>query len=549
MLFKRCNKHTCGVDSAVETVLCILLFLKEKQVPVKESIGIIHRIAQGRRKLRLGMERSLYSRQRDDDDEGDDKEHDAHQMIEEIMIMANHFVAKYLLERFPKRTPLRVQPPRKDSRLAEWRQRFHTIVNFSLELKLLGGTEKSQVEAAELKVPFKTWTVIMSQVNEESNFQELLKLVCDPDLFPQLALANIKQQISQERSQYICSGETFENVPFPWPHPEKDASTNKHTACTDSSSDVLDRNINSSKHNTNLPKASEDSINDELNSGNANVVDATGNISTSSLNSRNDGDQHSVNSNRPATHKIFYGHSSLCLDAYCHFTSPIRRYIDIIVHRLVVSGIENKGNTMEPDDITAICDRCTFFARNSRDFDKDTKKLQLAVSLQGSFQLVSAFIEEIEPDALKLFFGSGKFEILNSKSVRIARLGPDKDPQEVDGQISLQWTFRVLRLDQQGRAQPRRPIIDEELAEKPERQAHSKYHLDFYFYKSYRPWSKIVQFRDTHLRNTSFGVYSHRLGFIHIVWGLFTSFGVYSKEIYSYQKSSQAKNARCRENG
>ena len=447
---------------------------------MKEAIGIIHRIAQGHRTLRLGMERSLYSRQRDDDDESDDKAQDAHQMIEELMIMTNNFVAKYLLSKFPKRTPLRVQPPPKDSNLAKWRKRFHKFVNFSLELKLIGDTENAQEQTAELKVPFKTWTMIMSQVNEDSSFQELVKFVCDLDLFPQLALANFKQQLIQQRSQYISSGETFENISFLWLQHEKDAPANKPSLCADGSLDALDDNIGFSEENENRPKALEDCTDDETNLRNSNTVNASDDIAAPLSTSLNELDQCSVGvSNQRDLNKIFYGHSSLCLDAYCHFTSPIRRYIDIIVHRLVVSGIENKNSTIEPDDVTAICDRCTFFARNSRRFGKETRKLELAVSLQGSFRFVSAFIEEIEPDALRLFFGPGKFETLNGKSVRIARLGPDKDPQEVDGQISLQWTFRVLRLDQEGRAQPRLPISDDEkskeLVKKLERQAEGKY--------------------------------------------------------------------------
>ena len=450
---------------------------------MKEAIRIIHRIAQGRRRLRLGVERSLYSIERDDCDEGDGNEQDAHQMIQEIMIMTNHFVAKYLLEKFPKRTPLRVQPPPKNSDLKEWRKCFDTILNFSLELNMLEDAENARKKTMELKVPFETWTVIMNHVKNDANFRELVKLVCDLDLFPQLALANLKRQLIQQRSQYICSGEMFEKISFPWPQQEKRAPTNQQIARANDSLDVLDVNVSLSEDNTNLPKASEDSIGEETISGNANTVEATDNACSSF----NEGNQYSVDvSNQRDSHKIFYGHSSLCLDAYCHFTSPIRRYIDIIVHRLVVSGIENKNSAMEPEDITTICDRCTFLTRNSRDFDKDTKKLRLAEDLQGSFRFVSAFIEEIELHALKLFFGTGEFEILNSKSVRIARLGPEKDPQEADGEISLQWTFRVLLLNQLGRTQSSLSISDtknlKNLAKKLKNQAEGKYNLDCYYY-------------------------------------------------------------------
>ena len=450
---------------------------------MKEAIGIIHRIAQKRRRLRLGLEKSLYSKQTDDRGENDGNDREAHEMIQELMVMTNHLVAKYLLKKFPKRTPLKVQAPPKDSSLTEWRKRFHKIVNFSLEWKLLGDTGNAQEETIELKVPFKTWTMMMSEVKKNSNFQELVKLVCDLDLFPQLALANVKQQLIQQRSQYICSGETFTNVSFTWPQHEKKAPTNKQIARMHGSSDMTDNNVNKSD-NTRVLKASKDSTDNERKTENANTVGDTDESTSPSCSSFSNGDQVSINvSSQQDLKNIFYGHSSLYLDTYCHFTSPIRRYMDIIVHRLVVSGIENKTNTMEPNDVTTLCDRCTFLTRNSGRFEKDARKLQLAMNLQDSFRFVSAFIEEIVPDALKLFFGTGQFEILNGTSVRIARLGPDKDPQDADGLISLQWTLRILRIDKQGRAQPRIPMSDDkkskELATKLESQSEGQYDLEF----------------------------------------------------------------------
>ena len=34
------------------------------------------------------------------------------------------------------------------------------------------------------------------------------------------------------------------------------------------------------------------------------------------------------------------GHFGLALRKYCHFTSPIRRYADLIVHRSLISGLD-----------------------------------------------------------------------------------------------------------------------------------------------------------------------------------------------------------------
>ncbi|MEM9969685.1 MAG: ribonuclease R [Pseudomonadota bacterium] len=79
-----------------------------------------------------------------------------------------------------------------------------------------------------------------------------------------------------------------------------------------------------------------------------------------------------------------FGHFGLALRAYAHFTSPIRRYADLVVHRALVSayGFGNEGLTPdEADDLEATGTHISETERRSMVAERDTTDRYLAAFL------------------------------------------------------------------------------------------------------------------------------------------------------------------------
>ncbi|QBQ54176.1 ribonuclease R [Nitrosococcus wardiae] len=68
------------------------------------------------------------------------------------------------------------------------------------------------------------------------------------------------------------------------------------------------------------------------------------------------------------------GHFGLALDAYTHFTSPIRRYPDLLVHRAIRHVLEQKSPKMflyTKDEMTNLGEHCSMSERRADDATRD----------------------------------------------------------------------------------------------------------------------------------------------------------------------------------
>lgn len=76
------------------------------------------------------------------------------------------------------------------------------------------------------------------------------------------------------------------------------------------------------------------------------------------------------------------GHFGLALKYYCHFTSPIRRYPDLQIHRIIKESLHGTMDEDRREELQAllpgVADRCSETEQRSVDAERDTDKLKKA---------------------------------------------------------------------------------------------------------------------------------------------------------------------------
>ncbi len=114
------------------------------------------------------------------------------------------------------------------------------------------------------------------------------------------------------------------------------------------------------------------------------------------------------------------GHYGLALDYYCHFTSPIRRYTDLIIQRLLFDELP------ENTDIDAVAFACSEKERVSFKAESSVtllKKLRLATTYfaDDPIRAYRAIVTKMKPFAL--FFQVPMFDL--EGNIHVSKLGND----------------------------------------------------------------------------------------------------------------------------
>ncbi len=71
------------------------------------------------------------------------------------------------------------------------------------------------------------------------------------------------------------------------------------------------------------------------------------------------------------------GHFALASDCYCHFTSPIRRYPDLTIHRLIDAVNRGKPPEQHLDELLSLGDHCSEREKRATEAERELKKVKL----------------------------------------------------------------------------------------------------------------------------------------------------------------------------
>ncbi len=71
------------------------------------------------------------------------------------------------------------------------------------------------------------------------------------------------------------------------------------------------------------------------------------------------------------------GHYALASECYCHFTSPIRRYPDLTVHRLLDQWLRTGRAGSDETELVALGEHCSYTERRADDAERELIKIKL----------------------------------------------------------------------------------------------------------------------------------------------------------------------------
>ncbi|XP_046567930.1 LOW QUALITY PROTEIN: helicase with zinc finger domain 2-like [Haliotis rubra] len=146
-------------------------------------------------------------------------------------------------------------------------------------------------------------------------------------------------------------------------------------------------------------------------------------------------------------------HFSLNIQPYTHFTSPIRRYVDLVNHRLVHALLEKRNTSpYSVEEMTTLCSELTESCRRQKRFDRASVGVQQAEQLASAPMLFDAVVDTVCDSQVTLCIPSLKKMSNRSKALKFKLLDFCRRPEEFRCDrmnkmiVRGSWNKRIYRL-------------------------------------------------------------------------------------------------------
>ncbi|GAB1287336.1 Helicase with zinc finger domain 2 [Apodemus speciosus] len=138
------------------------------------------------------------------------------------------------------------------------------------------------------------------------------------------------------------------------------------------------------------------------------------------------------------------GHYSLQVDWYTWATSPIRRYLDVVLQRLILLALGHRGCTYSNRDIDWLCLDFSRQHASAQSYQRRACSLHLAIQLKTQTQNKLGFVVDVEMGAhcFKVLFPINRETLPDPCPIHYHSLQLAEHPQELLSQTGLRLVWR-----------------------------------------------------------------------------------------------------------
>lgn len=149
--------------------------------------------------------------------------------------------------------------------------------------------------------------------------------------------------------------------------------------------------------------------------------------------------------------KARVGHYSLNVTSYTQASSPIRRYMDIVLQRLLHTAICNRQVPYTQKDISAMCSQFESDIKNVKEYKQKAEQISYAVSMKTQSNSKIAFVVSVASnrDSFAVSFPFNKGIFAESLLIMYRDLQLSEQPLFDEGNsfVTLTWKRRIYTVD------------------------------------------------------------------------------------------------------